>query len=203
VPGNYYGHPGVQYNGQIHPLVPYAIRGAIWYHGGANAPFYVDYRTLLPGLIASWRKDWRQGDFPFGIVALAALGTVYGQRDKPYVGPTHKSMAIKGAAIRVRFDSAGGLHARGEPPVGFAVAGADRVFHFAKARIEGDSVVVWSERVPKPVAVRYAWATNPVCNLYNSEDLPMFQFRTDDWDQAQIVMPKDDPIVLPSGWIPN
>lgn len=262
IPGNYYGHPGVQYNGQIHPLIPYAIRGAIWYQGEANAPFYTDYRSLMPGLIKSWRAEWGQDNFAFGIVALAdyqaqqtkpveragyhlireaqamalsepntflatavgvgegadihpkrkqevgrrlalgALGTVYGEKDKPHTGPTYQSMAIEGARIRLRFTFAQGLHAQGDPPVGFAIAGEDRAFHFAQAKIEGESVVVWSEQVPHPIAVRYAWATNPVCNLYNSEELPMFQFRTDPWDQSQLVIP-DEAITLPSGWVPK
>jgi sialate O-acetylesterase len=263
IPGNYYGHPGVQYNGQIHPLIPYAIRGAIWYQGEANAPFYVDYRSLLPGLIKSWRNEWGQGDFAFGIVALAdywgqqtkpvergvgyqlirdaqamalsltntflatavgvgegadihpkrkqevgrrlawaALGTVYGQTAKPYIGPMYKSMAIEGSKIRLRFDFATGLHAEGEPPVGFAIAGADRTYYFAKAKIDGDTVVVWSDKVPQPIAVRYAWATNPVCNLYNSENLPLFQFHTDNWDQSQLVIPADT-ITIPTGWLPK
>ena len=63
-------------------------------------------------------------------------------------------------------------------------------------------MVVWSDKVPKPVAVRYAWATNPVCNLYNSEELPMFQFHTDNWDQSQLVIPTDT-ITLPTGWVPK
>lgn len=262
IPGNYYGHPGVQYNGMIHPLIPYAIRGAIWYQGEANAPFYTDYRSLMPGLIKSWRDAWGQGDFAFGIVALAdyqkqqtkavertgyhlireaqamalsvpntflatavgvgegadihpkrkqevgrrlalsALGTVYGEKDKPYNGPTYQSMAVEGAKIRLRFTFAQGLHAQGEPPVGFAIAGEDRAFYFAQAKIEGETVVVWSDQVPHPIAARYAWATNPVCNVHNSEELPMLQFRTDPWDQSQLVIPEDT-ITLPSGWVPK
>ena len=65
---------------------------------------------------------------------------------------------------------------------GFAVAGADRKLVWAEARIEGDRVVVWSDRVPSPVAVRYAWADNPsTANLYNREGLPAAPFRTDTW----------------------
>ncbi len=262
IPGNYYGHPGVQYNGEIHPLIPYGIRGAIWYQGEANAPFYADYRSLMPGLIKSWRDEWGQGDFAFGIVALAdyqaqqtkpvermgyhlireaqamalsvpntflatavgvgegadihpkrkqevgrrlalsALGTVYGQKEKPYTGPTYQSMTVEGSKIRLHFAFANGLHAQSEPPVGFAIAGEDRAFYFAQAKIEGDTVIAWSDKVPKPVAVRYAWATNPVCNVHNSEELPLFQFHTDSWDQSQLVIPEDT-ITLPSGWIPK
>lgn len=64
---------------------------------------------------------------------------------------------------------------------GFQIAGADRVWHWADAKIVGNEVKVSSESVPYPVAVRYAWAVNPVCNLYNSEGLPAWPFRTDDW----------------------
>lgn len=67
---------------------------------------------------------------------------------------------------------------------GFAVAGADRHFVWARAAIEGDAVVVWHESVPDPVAVRYAWASNPVGNLYNQDGLPTPPFRTDDWPGA-------------------
>jgi sialate O-acetylesterase len=96
----------------------------------------------------------------------------------------------------VKFDEVGGGLAIGAAPiirmgqeanrpldhlVGFAVAGEDRKFVWAEAKIEGDSVVVWSEAVKKPVAVRYAWANNPECNLYNREGLPAGPFRTDDW----------------------
>jgi len=64
---------------------------------------------------------------------------------------------------------------------GFAIAGADRKFHWAEARIDGDTVVVSSHDVPKPVAVRYAWGDSPRCNLFNKDGLPASPFRTDDW----------------------
>jgi hypothetical protein len=74
----------------------------------------------------------------------------------------------------------GGLVAKGGPLKWFAVAGADKKFVWADAKIEGDAVVVSSPKVPQPVAVRYAWADNPEgCNLYNGEDLPAAPFRTD------------------------
>jgi sialate O-acetylesterase len=69
----------------------------------------------------------------------------------------------------------------GAAPAGFHVAGADRKFVPAEARIENGEVVVWGKNVPAPVAVRYAWADNPSANLYNSEGLPASPFRTDDW----------------------
>jgi sialate O-acetylesterase len=68
------------------------------------------------------------------------------------------------------------------PLRGFAIAGADRRFVNAQAKIKDDAVVVWNDRVPQPVAVRYAWANNPAgCNLYNRANLPASPFRTDDW----------------------
>ncbi|MGQ9523423.1 MAG: sialate O-acetylesterase [Armatimonadota bacterium] len=114
-------------------------------------------------------------------LALAALKVAYGQ-DVVHSGPLYKSMKIEGDKVRIRFTNVGGgLVARGGPLKGFAVAGADRKFVWANAEIDGDTVVVWSEHVPKPVAVRYAWASNPVCNLYNAAGLPASPFRTDDW----------------------
>ncbi|MHC4174574.1 MAG: sialate O-acetylesterase, partial [Planctomycetota bacterium] len=76
----------------------------------------------------------------------------------------------------------GGLVADGDEPLkGFAIAGVDRKFVWADTRIDGDGIVVSSDEVSEPVAVRYAWADNPVCNLYNREGLPASPFRTDDW----------------------
>ncbi|HKR23012.1 MAG TPA: hypothetical protein VJS17_10475, partial [Pyrinomonadaceae bacterium] len=69
----------------------------------------------------------------------------------------------------------------GGPVKGFAIAGADRKFVWADARIEGDTIVVSSPQVTKPVAVRYGWGDNPLVNLYNKAALPASPFRTDDW----------------------
>lgn len=115
-------------------------------------------------------------------LALWAEGTVYNQRTE-YSGPLYESMRVEGDAIRVRFAHVGsGLEAsNGEPLRGFAVAGEDRKFHWAEARIDGDAVVVSSRDVPSPIAVRYAWADSPVCNLFNKDGLPASPFRTDDW----------------------
>ena len=281
-PGAYYHNPTVQYNGLIHPLIPMAMRGVIYYQAESNAATYIDFRTLMPGLIRNWRDQWDSGltpflqnrstdvpavelpptDFPFGIVYIAdhfpqqknavevsawvnvresqayaanepyvffgtalgvgdgknvhprnkrevgrrmawsAAGNVYGIKDRSYNSPVYRSMEIKGNSIRLTFDHAKGLHARGEPPVGFAIAGADRAFYFASARIEGDSVVVWSDKVPDPVAIRYAWANNPICNIFNDEDLPLFHFKTDSWDVSQVVIPQDAP-TIPEGWQPK
>lgn len=229
------------FNAMVAPLIPYAIRGVIWYQGESNVGRAYQYRKLFPALINSWRKAWGQGDFPFLFVqlanylgrrpeptesawaelreaqlltlktvpktgmavaidigeaddihprnkqdvgkrlALAALAIAYGQKIV-YSGPIYRSMKIEGNRIRLFFDHVGsGLIARGERLVGFAIAGKDRKFVWANAKIEGNTVVVWSEQVPEPVAVRYAWADNPDCNLYNKEGLPASPFRTDDW----------------------
>jgi sialate O-acetylesterase len=241
------GGPGSIYNGMVAPMVPYAIRGVIWYQGESNAGRAWHYRSLLPTMIEGWRMAWKQpfpegGNFPFLIVqlanhmavkpgpsesawaelreaqaltaatltncalavaidigdaadihpknkqdvglrlGLAAEKLAYG-RDVVYSGPAYVSSAVEGGAMRVTFRHVGGgLVAGGDSGLkGFAVAGADRKFVWADAAIDGATVTVASTNVPAPVAVRYAWADNPVCNLYNKEGLPAVPFRTDDW----------------------
>ena len=115
-------------------------------------------------------------------LALAALATVYGLKGLVYSGPLYKAMSREKGRIRLRFDHVGGgLVARGGGLSGFSVAGTDRKFVWADAVIDGDTVVVSSPSVPKPVAVRYAWADNPACTLYNTSELPASPFRTDSW----------------------
>lgn len=116
-------------------------------------------------------------------LALAAMAVAYGERNVEYSGPIYKSMTIEGNTIRLTFDHlGGGLVAKGGGKLtGFAIAGADRKWHWADARIEGNQVAVSSPDVPNPVAVRYAWADNPVCNLFGAGGLPASPFRTDDW----------------------
>lgn len=116
-------------------------------------------------------------------LALAARAIAYGEPIE-YAGPTCQSMAVEGNRVRLRFTHlGGGLVARGgEPLRQFAIAGEDKRFVWANAKIEGDTVVVSSDKVGKPVAVRYAWSDNPEgCNLYNKAGLPASSFRTDDW----------------------
>ena len=232
--------PSMLYNSMIHPLIPFGIRGALWYQGESNAGRAYQYRRLFPALIRDWRRRWRQGPLPFLFVqlanwmarrpepresdwaelreaqtmalrlpntgmalaidigdaedihpknkqdvgrrlALAAQAIVY-RRKLVYSGPMYAGMTVKGSQVRLRFKHVGGgLAARGGKLRGFAVAGKDRRFVWAEARIEKSTVVVWSDEVPKPVAVRYAWADNPDANLYNKEDLPALPFRTDKW----------------------
>jgi sialate O-acetylesterase len=241
------------YYGMIKPIIPYGIRGAIWYQGESNAGRAYQYRTLFPVMIKCWREAWKQGDFPFYYVQLAnwrairseptqsdwaelreaqlmtlstpntgmaviidigdmkgvgdmkslhpqnkqdvgkrlalwALAKTY-NKNIEYSGPLYKSMEIKGDKVILHFDHVGGglvvSSAKGaevnEPLKGFAIAGADKKFVWAEAKIEGDTVVVRSGKVAEPVAVRYGWADNPVCNLYNKAGLPASPFRTDAW----------------------
>jgi sialate O-acetylesterase len=233
--------PYILFDSMIKPLLPFAIRGAIWYQGESNADKAKQYRTLFPLMIRSWHAAWGQGTFPFHFVQLAnfqaectapgdskwaelreaqtqalalpgtamavaidigdandihprnkqdvglrlalpALERIHGFRGLVHSGPIYRGATVEKDRIRIAFDHvSGGLVARGGPLAGFAIAGKDRTFVWAEAAIDGDTVVVSSPSVPKPVAVRYAWAENPRCNLYNASDLPASPFRTDDW----------------------
>jgi sialate O-acetylesterase len=98
--------------------------------------------------------------------------------------PTFKAMEKQGNKIVLRFDhTEGGLRAVDVAELrGFAIAGSDRKFVPAQAKLAGSSTIeVWSDQVSEPVSVRYAWADNPVCNLYSGHGLPLTPFRTDDW----------------------
>jgi sialate O-acetylesterase len=116
-------------------------------------------------------------------LALSALATVYG-KDIPYSGPLYKSMKIEGNKIRLQFTNTDkGLKIKGDNKLKeFAIAGKDKKFIWAEAKIEGDEVIVSNTKIENPVAVRYGWAANPQCNLYNGADLPASPFRTDDWE---------------------
>jgi sialate O-acetylesterase len=123
-------------------------------------------------------------------LALAAQAIAYG-REVAYSGPLYASKAIEGGKIRLRFEHVyGGLVTKpwaaptvySRTPFGFEIAGEDRKFVPAQATVEGkDTVVVWSGDVAHPVAVRYAWGMNPICNLYNQVGLPASPFRTEEW----------------------
>lgn len=118
-------------------------------------------------------------------LSLAAQGVAYG-RDVVYSGPTLESMKVEGGVIRLLFRHAdGGLIAKSQSIInvsGFEIAGDDRKFVGADARIEGDTVVVSSDEVAHPVAIRYAWGMNPRPSIYNHAGLPASPFRTDQWD---------------------
>jgi sialate O-acetylesterase len=117
-------------------------------------------------------------------MALKAREVAYGQRVVSS-GPTYRRHVIQNGRVAIEFGNAGGglvSHSAGSPLTGFAIAGEDRKFVWASATIEGNRVIVWSDRVPKPVAVRYLWMNSPMAPvLYNREGLPAAPFRTDGW----------------------
>lgn len=237
-------YPTLLYNAMIHPLVPFGIKGAIWYQGENNAGRAVQYRKAFPLMINDWRRHWNQGDFPFYFVQLAsfnpdggnvikgsdwaelreaqamtlslpntgmavttdigeshdihprnkqdvgkrlaaiALNKDYGKQIE-YSGPVYKSMAVEGNKVIISFDHAGkGLEVRDRYGYikGFAIAGSDQQFRYAKASVDGDKVVVYADGVDQPVAVRYSWENDAAdSNLYNKEGFPAAPFRTDNW----------------------
>jgi len=124
-------------------------------------------------------------------LARWALAKDYG-RDIVYSGPLYKVSGAENNSIVITFDQAGtGLKSRdGEALKRFEIAGKDRVWHWADATIVGvNQVKVSGKDVPAPVAVRYAWAANPEgANLVNSEGLPASIFRTDDWDDVEVLV---------------
>jgi len=233
--------PTVLNNAMIHPLIPFAIQGAIWYQGEANAGRAHQYQTLFPIMIKDWRSQWNQGDFPFLFVQLAnfnvlqtepkdddwaelreaqlmtlslpntgmavtidigdakdihpknkqdvgkrlalnALNLVY-DKEIEYSGPIYKTNTIEGNKINLTFGHvySGLTTPKNEVLKGFSIAGGDKKFYWAQAEIKGDNIVVWNDKIKNPVAVRYAWASNPICNLYNKAGLPASPFRTDSW----------------------
>jgi sialate O-acetylesterase len=219
----------------IAPVIPYAIRGAIWYQGesivGGNAGVAL-YPRVQATLVRDWRKLWGEGDFPFYIVQLAgqeaasnrpevresqatvlqlpntgmavatdigeaknvhpknkqdvgdrlariALAETYGRKIE-YSGPIYESFKVEGHALRVNFSHAQGLVARDGALKWFTIAGPDGKYVPAEAKIDGETVLVSSPEVAKPVAVRYAWVNFPEGgHLYNAAGLPAAQFRSD------------------------
>jgi sialate O-acetylesterase len=118
-------------------------------------------------------------------LARIARARVYGETKVVDRGPTFAGMTKENGAIVLRFEHVeGGLKTpKGEKPAGFTIAGDDHRFIGAEARIEGDRLMVKSASIPAPVAVRYGWADNPTCNLFNGAGLPAAPFRTDDWSE--------------------
>jgi sialate O-acetylesterase len=243
--------PASLYNAMIHPLLPFPIKGAIWYQGESNAVRAYEYRTLFPTMIQDWRKRWG-ADFPFLCVqlapwhagdangvswpelreaqllatkklpqvgmavitdagdlydihprdkftvgtrlALCARGMVYGEKIV-HSGPVYREMKIEGDQAVLSFDHiGGGLMGRYQTLNGFEICGDDREFYPAKAVIQGETIVVSSPKVSKPVAVRFGWKNYPIVNLYNRNldgktlGLPATPFRTDDFPLT--TMPK-------------
>jgi sialate O-acetylesterase len=117
-------------------------------------------------------------------LARWALANDYGISEIPFHSPQYKSMEKQGNKIVLSFDHVGpGLYTFDvDKPVGFAIAGSDKKFVWAEAKLVGtDKIEVSSDDVKEPASVRYAWADNPVCNVYSRSGLPLTPFRTDDW----------------------
>jgi sialate O-acetylesterase len=229
------------YNAMISPLLNYRMKGVIWYQGESNAERPADYNKLFSTLIKDWRKNWKEGNFPFLYVQLpnfmadkdelsesnwallreaqlktlsvpntgmavaidigeandihpldkkdvakrlflAAEKAAYGDNIIVYSGPIYKSMKVEGNKVILSFTNTGsGLIAKGGGELKyFTIAGTDKKFIWANAKIDNNKIIVWCDKVSEPVAVRYAWADNPEdANLYNKEGLPASPFRTD------------------------
>jgi len=116
-------------------------------------------------------------------LALIAQKVAYNSKNIVHTGPIYKSMTIKNNKVIITFNNIGsGLVVKGDELKGFVIKGENSKFVWAKAKIENNKVVVWSDEIKKPVAVRYAWANNPEgANLYNKEGLPASPFRTDNY----------------------
>jgi sialate O-acetylesterase len=235
------------YNGMIHPLVPFGIRGALWYQGETNAGRAYQYRQTFPLLIQNWRTLWSQAgsaaNFPFYFVQLSSFGSNQNSNQGSDWAELREAQTLTlslpntGMAITTDIGNAQDIHPTNKQDVGhrlalvalkqtynqpigegsplfdkatfadgravvsfrnapngltikdrynylkgFEIAGEDRVFHYAQAHVEGNTVVVSHPKVSKPVAVRYAWSNAPVeANLFSTEGLPVGPFRSDAW----------------------
>ena len=117
-------------------------------------------------------------------LALAAQKVAYNNETIEYSGPAYAYMTVTGNEVAIKFNhAASGLIVkdRYEYLRGFAVAGADKKFYWAKASIKNNEILLSNDKVANPVAVRYNWGNSPDGNLYNKEGLPAIPFRTDDW----------------------
>ena len=233
--------PTALYNGQLHPLIGYGIRGAIWYQGEDNVPRHDYYAPLLSRMIRGWREEWNQGDFPFyycqiapydyslidwgqynsallreqqakvetmvdncrmavlmdvgleyGIhprkkreagerLALLALANTYHVKGLPDFA-TYSNVTFQGDTAVVAFDRSKEwvYFEHGPHSNNFEIAGEDRIFHPAETWISRNRVYVKSDKVKKPVAVRYAFKDWVVGDLMH-DGLPVSSFRTDNW----------------------
>lgn len=239
--------PTALYNAMIHPLIPYTIKGGLWYQGESNRMEPENYKVLFPAMVEDWRSRWNLGDFPFYFVQIApywynndeafstadnsafiretqlecadlipnsgiaitmdigdrmcihppkkkevadrllynALSQTYGFASIDGKSPVYDSMEIKQDTVLLHFKNASrGIFAFDELS-GFEIAGDDKVFYPAEAKIEGRSLVmVKHAMVPEPVAVRYAWSNWIEGTLFDTSLLPASSFRTDDWEEA-------------------
>ncbi|MFT3936444.1 MAG: sialate O-acetylesterase [Chitinophagaceae bacterium] len=221
------------YNGMIAPVLPYTIKGAIWYQGEGNAGRAAQYHRLFPAMINNWREDFHNPKMPFYFVQIAphkgqnpeireaqfytlrhvpytgmavitdqgdsldihprfkkpvgerlafwALKNEYGKKNIVVSGPLYSSMKVEGNKIRINFDYADGLTAKDGDLKEFTIADESGNFVPATAKIEGKTILVWSDAIAKPVAVRFAYKNVPEPNLFNGAGLPASPFRTDNY----------------------
>jgi len=231
----------------INPLIPYTIKGALWYQGESNRMEPENYKKLFPAMVKDWRTRWGIGDFPFYYVQIApfmygdnevfqtagnsafiretqlqcldlipnsgmavtmdigddycihppkkmevadrllfnALNQTYGIKNVDGASPVFDSQEAKEGGLVLKFKNAEtGLFAYDQLE-GFEIAGEDKVFYPAEAQIVNrKELLVKSDKVPNPVAVRYAWRNWIVGTLYDANFLPASSFRTDNWEEA-------------------
>lgn len=235
--------PVIMYNGMLHPMRKYTIKGFLWYQGESNVGREMSYRERLPEMVGIWREMWGNDALPFYLAELApyiyggdgtagarfrevqhtisktlehsgmvctndlvypyeedqihpcrkeeignrfaylALNRTYGIDGIRCDGPEYKSMAIDGDTVEVFFDNAESGLSPWHGITGFELAGSDRVFHPAEATVNTDhkSVIVHSDAVAEPVAVRYCFRDFQIGNLTGRRNAPAVPFRSDNW----------------------
>ncbi|WP_300724830.1 sialate O-acetylesterase [uncultured Bacteroides sp.] len=238
----HYLSPTLMYNGMLHPLENYTIKGYLWYQGESNVGKHDTYAERLKTMVELWRKEWGQGELPFYYVEIApygagkttgsallreaqfkaqsiipnsamictndlvepyeawnihpkdkktvghrlaylALEKTYGIQGIRSVGPVYRSMEVKDNTIILSFDNADDGFNRMKGMEGFEVAGNDHVFYPAQAEVyDNNKIRVSCPDVANPVAVRYAFRDFQVGNVKNMRELPLYPFRTDNWD---------------------
>lgn len=245
--GIYNRTPISLFNGMLHPVIGYGIKGAIWYQGETNFTNSDEYAERFSAMVKEWRSLWQQGNFPFYYTQIApfdyrlhhrydanvvkhnsaylreaqlkamdlipnsgmavlmdvgeeksihpknkkkvgerlafwALGKTYGIEGIAYKSPTFKDITIEGSTVTLPFDNVpNGLTSFGKEIILFEIAGEDKKFYPADANLKSKSVVISSVKVPKPVAVRYAFKNFADAELFNTEGIPVSSFRTDEW----------------------
>jgi sialate O-acetylesterase len=234
--------PSRLYNGMIHGLEPYSLKGFLWFQGDGNFGNPQEYGELVKTLIRAWRGHWHDDTLPFYYVEMQnyhkpqenpvepnpmslireaqqgalklpntdvaasldqgidkpnyeahfpnkkalgermaglALNNLYGQPGLVH-SPQFKSYKVEGKTVRLQFDHAEGLRLRGDAGLkGFAIRAEGGDWVWAEGKIEGQDILIWSDQVSAPAAVRYAWAFNPILSVENSAGLPLRPFRTD------------------------
>ncbi|TCC90042.1 sialate O-acetylesterase [Pedobacter frigiditerrae] len=236
--------PTTLYNGMLHPVIGYGIKGAIWYQGESNVDKPDRYEDLFPAMVSNWRKAWGMGEFPFYYAQIApnkykpivnnpksnsaflrdaqrkslskipnsgmavlmdigdgntihpankkdvgsrlayqALAQTYDVKGFGFASPDYQSITIDKDKAVINFKNVpNGLTSFGKDLTLFEIAGEDKKFYPATAKITGSSVTVTSADVKAPVAVRYAFKDFLIGDLFGNDGLPVSSFRTDNWD---------------------